>query len=175
MKKIFLSADIEGTCGIIHWDETEKTKADYAPYARQMTREVDAEGERLREMERRGKQYMKQLRDKSVRELAAPMSAAGEELERRIKPEIDSDPRAAYFDQVYNGVYIRMAIILALLGIADKLIEMKAVCDCGRKATMNLRVDENGKAVSEGAQTEIGGNDRYVAMCRKHFSEALEG
>ena len=63
----------------------------------------------------------------------------------------------------------------ALLGIADKLVEMKAVCDCGRKATMNLRVDENGKAVSEGAQTEIGGNDRYVAMCRKHFSEALEG
>lgn len=42
MKKIFLSADIEGTCGIIHWDETEKTKADYAPYARQMTREVAA-------------------------------------------------------------------------------------------------------------------------------------
>ena len=63
----------------------------------------------------------------------------------------------------------------ALLGIADKLIEMKAVCDCGRKATMNLRVDEHGKAVAEGAQTEIGGNDRYVAMCRKHFCEALEG
>ena len=61
-----------------------------------------------------------------------------------------------------------------LLGIADALVEMKAVCDCGRKATMNLRVDANGKAVSEGAQTEIGGNDRYVAMCRKHFSEALE-
>lgn len=61
----------------------------------------------------------------------------------------------------------------ALLGIADALVEMKAVCDCGRKATMNLRVDANGKAVSEGAQTEIGGNDRYVAMCRKHFREAL--
>ena len=61
----------------------------------------------------------------------------------------------------------------ALLGIADKLIEMKAVCECGRKATMNLRVDENGRPVSEGAQTEIGGNDRYVAMCRKHFSQAL--
>lgn len=61
----------------------------------------------------------------------------------------------------------------ALLGIADALVEMKAVCDCGRKATMNLRVDAHGKAVSEGAQTEIGGNDRYVAMCRKHFSEAL--
>ena len=61
----------------------------------------------------------------------------------------------------------------ALLGIADKLIEMKAVCECGRKATMNLRVDESGRPVSEGAQTEIGGNDRYVAMCRKHFSQAL--
>ncbi|QYJ06736.1 thymidine kinase [Qipengyuania flava] len=61
----------------------------------------------------------------------------------------------------------------ALLGIADALVEMKAVCDCGRKATMNLRVDASGKAVAEGAQTEIGGNDRYVAMCRKHFREAL--
>jgi thymidine kinase len=40
---------------------------------------------------------------------------------------------------------------------------------------MNLRVDAGGKAVSEGAQTEIGGNDRYVAMCRKHFSQALAG
>ena len=56
---------------------------------------------------------------------------------------------------------------------ADALIEMKAVCDCGRKATMNLRVDARGDAVIEGAQTEIGGNDRYVAMCRKHFRQAL--
>jgi len=63
----------------------------------------------------------------------------------------------------------------ALLGIADKLVEMKAVCDCGRKATMNLRVDESGKAVREGAQTEIGGNDRYVALCRKHFVERTGG
>ncbi|PZT89477.1 MAG: thymidine kinase [Citromicrobium sp.] len=62
----------------------------------------------------------------------------------------------------------------ALLGIADALVELKAVCDCGRKATMNLRVDARGKAVSEGAQTEIGGNDRYVAMCRRHFSQALD-
>ncbi len=63
----------------------------------------------------------------------------------------------------------------ALLGIADALVELKAVCHCGRKATMNLRVDEAGKAVKEGAQTEIGGNDRYLALCRKHFSEALAG
>lgn len=59
-----------------------------------------------------------------------------------------------------------------LLGIADALVELKGVCHCGRKATMNLRVDANGVAVVEGAQTEIGGNDRYVAMCRKHFMAA---
>ncbi|MCT2559546.1 thymidine kinase [Tsuneonella sp. YG55] len=63
----------------------------------------------------------------------------------------------------------------ALLGIADKLVELKGVCHCGRKATMNLRVDSTGAAVKEGAQTEVGGNDRYVALCRKHFSEALAG
>jgi len=63
----------------------------------------------------------------------------------------------------------------ALLGIADSLVELKAICHCGRKSTMNLRVDASGAAVKAGAQTEIGGNDRYVALCRKHFVEALAG
>jgi len=62
----------------------------------------------------------------------------------------------------------------ALLALADALIELKAVCECGRKATMNLRVDAEGDAVAAGAQTEIGGNDRYVALCRKHFFERLK-
>ena len=61
----------------------------------------------------------------------------------------------------------------ALLALADSLVELKAVCECGRKATMNLRVDAEGHAVAAGAQTEIGGNDRYVALCRKHFFERL--
>ena len=61
----------------------------------------------------------------------------------------------------------------ALLALADALVELKAVCECGRKATMNLRVDEEGHAVAAGAQTEIGGNDRYVALCRRHFFERL--
>jgi thymidine kinase len=61
----------------------------------------------------------------------------------------------------------------ALLALADSLIELKAVCECGRKATMNLRVDEEGHAIAAGAQTEIGGNDRYIALCRKHFFERL--
>ena len=60
-----------------------------------------------------------------------------------------------------------------LLAIADSLIEIKSVCACGRKATMNLRVDPTGRAVAAGAQTEIGGNDLYIALCRRHFSEAL--
>lgn len=62
-----------------------------------------------------------------------------------------------------------------LLGIADALVELKAVCHCGAKATMNLRVDAQGHAVIAGAQTEIGGNDRYVALCRKHFAQARGG
>lgn len=62
-----------------------------------------------------------------------------------------------------------------LLGIADTLVELKAVCDCGRKATMNLRVDQSGAPVREGMQTEIGGNERYLSLCRRHFDEALIG
>jgi thymidine kinase len=61
----------------------------------------------------------------------------------------------------------------ALLALADSLIELKAVCECGRKATMNLRVDAEGHAIAAGAQTEIGGNDRYVALCRRHFFQRL--
>jgi thymidine kinase len=60
-----------------------------------------------------------------------------------------------------------------LLGIADTLVELKAVCHCGRKATMNLRLDEHGEPIAHGAQTQIGGNDRYLALCRRHFAEAL--
>ncbi len=61
-----------------------------------------------------------------------------------------------------------------LLGIADTLVELKAVCHCGRKATMNLRMDEHGEPIARGAQTQIGGNEQYVALCRKHFAEALQ-
>lgn len=61
----------------------------------------------------------------------------------------------------------------ALLAIADVLSEIKAVCACGAKATMNLRIDAQGAAVAHGVQTEIGGNERYVAMCRKHFCASL--
>ena len=47
--------------------------------------------------------------------------------------------------------------------------KIKAICHCGRKATMVLRVNESGQVVEQGAQIEIGGNDRYVSVCREHF------
>jgi thymidine kinase len=58
-----------------------------------------------------------------------------------------------------------------LLAWSDNLKELKAICHCGTKATMVVRFDEAGNAVTEGSQIEIGGNDRYVSMCRKHFKE----
>ena len=61
----------------------------------------------------------------------------------------------------------------ALLGLADVLQEIKTICACGRKATMNLRIDDYGDAVTTGAQTEIGGNDRYVALCRRHYMQRV--
>ncbi len=60
-----------------------------------------------------------------------------------------------------------------LLAWADKLIELKTVCHCGRKANHVLRTDENGEAIADGNQVEIGGNDRYESVCRKHYKAAL--
>jgi thymidine kinase len=57
----------------------------------------------------------------------------------------------------------------ALLAIADNVKEIKTLCWCGRKATMTLRVSKKGAAVTRGAQVEIGGNDRYVSLCRQHW------
>jgi len=59
-----------------------------------------------------------------------------------------------------------------LLAWADVLIELKTICHCGSKANMVVRVDEHGNTIQEGSQVEIGGNDRYVSLCRKHFKEA---
>jgi thymidine kinase len=61
----------------------------------------------------------------------------------------------------------------ALLALADEMREVRTICHCGKKATMVIRVDENGAAVRTGAQVEVGGNDRYVSLCRAHFREAI--
>ncbi|WP_039030685.1 thymidine kinase [Leclercia adecarboxylata] len=60
-----------------------------------------------------------------------------------------------------------------LLAWSDKLVELKTICFCGRKASMVLRLDQSGKPYAEGEQVVIGGNERYVSVCRKHYKEAL--
>ncbi|WP_022944472.1 thymidine kinase [Pseudoalteromonas ruthenica] len=60
-----------------------------------------------------------------------------------------------------------------LLAWADKLVELKTVCHCGRKANHVLRYDSEGTVVASGDQVQIGGNERYVSVCRKHYKQAL--
>jgi thymidine kinase len=60
-----------------------------------------------------------------------------------------------------------------LLAWADKLVELKTICHCGRKANMVIRTDEHGNPIAEGDQVAIGGNDKYVSACRIHYKEAL--
>ena len=58
-----------------------------------------------------------------------------------------------------------------LMEIADSITEIKTICSCGRKATVNVRLDQNGKIITEGEQILIGGNDCYTAMCYQCFIE----
>ncbi len=60
-----------------------------------------------------------------------------------------------------------------LLAWADNLQELKTICHCGKKANMVIRLDQDGEPVRDGAQVEIGGNDRYLSLCRKHFKDAV--
>jgi thymidine kinase len=62
-----------------------------------------------------------------------------------------------------------------LLAIADELIEIKTICHSGSKATMVVRVDENGRAVKAGPQVEIGGNERYVSVSRAEYKKIMSG
>lgn len=58
-----------------------------------------------------------------------------------------------------------------LLAVADELVELKSICHCGRKATMVVRTGPEGGVERDGAQVEIGGNERYLSVCRRHFYE----
>ena len=62
---------------------------------------------------------------------------------------------------------------LELLAIADELREVRTICFCGRKATMVVRLDQEGKLVREGAQVEVGGNEKYVSLCRRHWENQM--
>jgi len=72
--------------------------------------------------------------------------------------------RTDFLGQTFSGS-------AALLAWADKLVELKTICHCGRKANFVIRLNSGGEAATQGAQVEIGGNERYQALCRKHFKE----
>jgi thymidine kinase len=63
----------------------------------------------------------------------------------------------------------------SLLAIADDLREIRTICHCGKKATMVIRRDEDGRVVTDGDQVQIGGDETYVSLCRTHWREAFEG
>ena len=72
--------------------------------------------------------------------------------------------RTDFLGQTFSGS-------AALLAWADKLVELKTICHCGRKANFVIRLDGNGNAVTGGEQVEVGGNERYQALCRTHFKD----
>lgn len=74
--------------------------------------------------------------------------------------------RSDYTGEVFEGSKY-------LFAYADELSEIKTVCHCGKKATMNLRFDETGQAIKQGEQVAIGGNDQYISTCRKHFKTPI--
>lgn len=74
--------------------------------------------------------------------------------------------RVDFLGQLFPGSAI-------LLAIADELREVRTICHCGRKATMVIRQDKDGLVVKDGAQVQIGGNETYVSLCRRHWREAV--
>ncbi|MDX7080379.1 hypothetical protein SJ279_24050, partial [Citrobacter freundii] len=89
------------------------------------------------------------------------ISAAADIVNLRYK----SCPEMAGQDQLFGGSEY-------LLAWSDKLVELKTICFCGRKASMVLRLDQSGRPYNEGEQVVIGGNERYVSVCRKHYKQA---
>lgn len=75
--------------------------------------------------------------------------------------------RTDFQGQLFNGS-------ATLLAIADVLREIRTICHCGRKATMVVRQDADGTPITDGAQIEIGGNDKYVTLCRRHWKATME-
>ena len=74
--------------------------------------------------------------------------------------------RTDFLGQTFSGS-------AALLAWADKLVELKTICHCGRKANFVIRLDQHGHAVQDGEQVEVGGNERYEPLCRAHFKKLV--
>ncbi len=128
--------------------------------------------------------------------------AAGEDLWLKIKARLDAGPCACVFideaqfldpEQVWQlaravddlhvpvmcfGLRVDFRGELfpgsaTLLALCDEMREVRTICHCGKKATMVVRLDEDGTALRDGAQVQIGGNETYLSLCRKHWREAV--
>jgi len=126
---------------------------------------------------------------------------AGEDLFSKIKARLDQGPCACIFidesqfltkEQVWQlaravddldvpvmcyGLRVDFQGELfpgsaALLALADEMREARTICHCGKKATMVVRLDGEGKVITDGDQVQIGGNESYLSLCRKHWREA---
>ena len=98
------------------------------------------------------------LEPRQVRELAAVVDELG-------VPVLCYGLRTDFRGELFPGS-------ARLLALADELVELKTICHCGRKATMVVRTGSDGQVERDGAQVEIGGNERYLPLCRRHFYEA---
>ena len=128
--------------------------------------------------------------------------AAGEDLFAKIKNRLAADPCACVFideaqflepEQVWQlaravddlgvpvmcfGLRVDFRGMLfpgsaTLLALCDEMREVRTICHCGKKATMVVRFDANGTALRDGAQVQIGGNETYLSLCRRHWREAV--
>ncbi|MCK8464355.1 thymidine kinase [Aliiroseovarius sp. S1339] len=126
----------------------------------------------------------------------------GEDLFQKIKTRLDAGPCACVFideaqflepDQVWQlaravddlGVPVMCYGLrvdfqgnlfpgsAALLALADEMREVRTICHCGKKATMVVRQDDAGNVLTDGDQVQIGGNETYVSLCRRHWREAV--
>ncbi|HTA64155.1 MAG TPA: thymidine kinase [Xanthomonadaceae bacterium] len=92
----------------------------------------------------------------------------GEVVDRLRIPVLAYGLRTDFRGELFEGSQY-------LLGWADELVEIKTICHSGKKATMVVRVDEQGRAMTQGPQVEIGGNERYVSVSRAEFKKAMAG
>ncbi len=126
-------------------------KLDFLQACRQLKLQQQLDCVLIDEAQFLSKQQVKQLTD-VVDELHVPVLAFG--------------LRTDFLGETFAGSQ-------ALLAWADKLVELKTICHCGRKANFVVRLDQDGKAATTGSQVQIGGNDSYVSMCRAHFKELV--
>ena len=97
--------------------------------------------------------------------------ATAEQIDTMISSAVVTAEK--YYPAFQLVIYDNQSPISAILAIADEMREIRTICYCGKKATMVIRQDENGNVIKDGAQIQIGGNETYISLCRRHWREAI--